>query len=451
MNIIIIGAGTVGSAICTKLAKEGHDITVIDNNSMALTELSNSCDVIGITGSGGDVEVLRDAGADKAHMLIAVTNQDEINILCCAAAKKLGTKHTIARVRKPEYAALTRLMRNEMSLSMTINPDLAAAKEIYRILRFPSAGRIDTLCKGRVELAEFTLAEDSPLKDMTLNQLRMKLNCKFLVCGVLRNGQAHIPSGGFELKSGDLICVTAPEDDITDFFKAAGVYKHPVRDVLISGGGRTTYYLLDMLRRGKIHSTVIEKNKTLCRELAETYDCTVICDNGTKQDLLLQEGLENADAFLSLSDVDEENAIASMYAKTKNVHKIVTMISTLSYIDFFKGVGLESIVSPKSTTTSQILRYVRAMANSPDTEIESLHRMMQDKIEALAFILKDDVEGLTGIPLKTLRLKEGVLLACIVHGDDIIIPSGDDVISNYDTVIVISAGGEINGIKDILR
>ncbi len=451
MNIVIIGGGTVGTAICTQLVKEGHDITVVDTSAAAISEISNICDVFGVVGNGAEISVLRKAGADKADLLLAITSEDEINILCCAAAKKLGTKHTVARTRNPEYADLMQLLRNELGLSMMINPEYAAAKEIYRILRFPSAAKIDTFCRGRVELAEFVVSAASPLCGETLNDLRSKMNIRFLVCGVLRDGKAYIPSGFFRIEENDVICVTAPEQEITDFFKACGIYKQPVRDVLIVGGGRTTYYLESLLQKSNIRSTVIEKDKYRCRELAENYPCTVVCDDGTKQELLLEEGIENADAFLAMSDVDEENAITSMYAKTKGVKKIVTLISTLSYVDFFKSVGLESIVSPKSSTTAQIVRYVRATANTGDSEIESLHTMMQGGIEALEFIIKENIEGITDIPLKQLKPRSGVLIACIVHCDKVVIPFGDDMISKGDTVIVVTTSGNMKSIKDILK
>ncbi len=451
MNIIIIGGGSVGTEICTQLAKEGHNITVVDIVASSLTDLVNTCDVIGVVGNGATVSVLEKAGAQDADLLIAVSQTDELNILACTVAKKLGTTHTIARVRNPEYSDLMRLLRDEMGLSLTINPELAAATEIYRMLRFPSAAKIDTFSRGRVDLAEIVIDNDSPLCEKSLNELRSSLNVKFLVCSVLRGDTAYIPSGDFVLQEGDTICVTAPDEDITRFFKAVGEYKEPIKDVLIIGGGRTTYYLQEMLSKGKINSVVIEKDHTLCRELADKYDCTVICDTPTKQELLLREGIDKTDAFLALSNIDEENAISSMYAKTIGVEKIITMISAMSYVDFFKGVGLESIVSPKFSTASFILRYVRSMANTGDADIESLHTMMDGQVEALEFYVKEEIEGITGVPLKHMKSARGVLIACIIHRGHVIIPSGDDVISSGDTVIVVSASGQMKSINDILN
>lgn len=450
MDIIVIGSGTVGAAVCMQLSHEGHDVTVIDRDGDAVAEISNVCDVAGIVGNGADVSVLRRAGAEKADLLIAIAAEDEINILCCTAARKLGTRHTIARVRNPAYAELMQLMGADMNLSMTINPELAAAQEIYRILRFPTAAKIETFCRGRMELAEFTATAGSPLCGVTLNDLRARLNITFLVCCVLREGTPYIPSGDFTIQPGDIVCVTAPENAIARFFKALDMYRQPVRDVLIVGGGRTTYYLEEMLEKGKIRSTVVEKNRALCHALAERFDCTVVCDSGTSQELLLEEGIEQADAFLALTDVDEENAIVSMYARTRHVNKVVTMISTMSYVELFKDVGLESIVSPKASAATQILRYARAMVASRDSEIESLHRLMDDRVEALEFVVKDEIPGVTGIPLKSLHPRHGVLIACILQGENVIIPTGDDCIRPGDTVVVLTTGGQMNSIKDII-
>lgn len=450
MNIIIIGSGTVGAAICGQLAKEGHDITVIDNNSGTLTEISNTYDVTPILGNGADINLLKEAGAENADILLAVTTMDEINMLCCYAAKKLGTSQTIARVRNPEYASFMQLMKDDMNLSMTINPEYAAAKEISRILRFPSADKVDTFCSGRVEIAEFTVGEASPLCNTSLYDLREKYNVKFLICGVCRGDEVYIPGGNFVIKEGDTVCVTAAEEELIKFFKVFASYRKPVKNILVTGGGRTTYYLAELLGKKLTGATVIEKNADRCRELAESYNIPVICGDATRQELLLEEGLEKADAFLALSDIDEENAIVSMYAKNMGVPRIITMIRSLPYINFFKDVGLDSIVSPKSSTVDYILRFVRSMADVRDSEIESLHTVMDGKIEALEFMVKEHISGLTDIPILNIKRIKNSLLACIVRDDSIIIPTGSDEIHVGDRVIVLTTGTKLNSIKEIL-
>lgn len=452
MKIIIVGGGSVGAAICSQLVSDGHDITVIDLDEKVITSLSNSNDITGYAGSGTDVAVLKKAGADTADLLIAVSSSDELNLLSCTAAKKLGTQDTIARVRNPVYVELVRLMKKEMGLSMVINPELSVAAECRRMLRFPGAAKIETFCRGRVELVEAVVAPDSPLVGKSLYALRSSLKMKFLVVSVLRGEQVFIPAGDFVIEAGDIIGVTAGEEEITSFFKDTGAYKRPVKNLLIVGGGRVSYYLVQMLKNSRIHATVIEPDKTLCHELAAAFPyCTVVQDDGTKQEVLPEQGLEKADALLALSDSDEKNAIISMYAASLGVYKVVTMIRELSYVNFYKGMGLTSVISPKFVTATDILRYVRAKNSARGAEIESLHRIMNGKVEAMEFIVREEIPGVTGVPLKKLRPRQGVLIACILHGDTVVIPSGDDAIACGDSVIIITADDHFKTLKDIKK
>ena len=453
MKIIVVGAGTVGNAVCSQLANENHDITVIDTRDEVLKEITDSTDVSSVCGNGADISVLKKAGAQDADLLVAVTSGDEINILCCAAAKKLGTLHTVARVRNPEYNELMTLMQSEMNLSHTINPELSVAKEIYRVLRYPFATKVDTFCHGRVELAQFKITSQMPICSMSLNDVRARLNVHFLVCAVLRGKEAHIPSGNFVLEDGDTVCVTAPDSEVTNFFKAIGIYKNPVKNIIIVGACRITYYLQNLLRQGKVNSTVIDANHSRCVELAKTFKGTVICGNPTKQELLLEQGLERTDALVAVSDSDEENVLASMCAKGngKQDCKILTMIKTPSYVDLFKNVGLDSIVSPKTSTVNHVLRYIRSMSNAHGSQIKALHRLLDSRIEALEFEVSEEIDGITDVPLKSMKLKKGILVACIVHKNSIVIPSGNDMIQKGDTVIVVTAKEQIKGLEEILR
>ncbi len=452
MKIVIIGSGTVGAGICQQLAAENHDITVVDVRSDAVIELSNTYDVIGVVGNGAEVSVLRRAGVDKADLVIAVTPHDEVNIIICGTAKKLGARHTVARVVKAEYAETLLLLKNDLNLAMTVNPELSAAKSIYRMLCYPSAAKVETFYRGRVELVEFVLTSDSPFCNKSLIELRASLKLKFLVCGVLRDGKMYIPGGDFVLQVGDIVGVTASNEELKNLFKAAGTFKQPIRHLITVGGGRITYYLQGLMQKSRIQSTVIEKNKALCYELTEKYDCTVVCDDGTKQEVLLEEGIETADAFLALTEVDEKNAVLSMYARGQGVPKVITLINELSYVDFYKEMDLESTITPKSITSTEILLYLRALSDDADSEIESLHRVMGGNAEALEFIIKQVIDDLTGIPLKSLRLISGVLIACLIRNGKLIIPSGDDVIMKGDTVIVFtSSDNQLTNVKDILK
>lgn len=450
MNIIIVGSGSVGAAICKELVKGKHNVTVIDTSSQAIAELTNSCDVTGLVGNGADIAILREAGAESADILIATTLHDEINMLCCYAAKKLGTDHTVARVRNPEYSSFMELMKDDMALSLTVNPEFAVAKQLQRMLKFPAATTVDSFCHGKVEIAEFAITPSSPLCNLSIYDLRTKFNIKFLVCGVERNGEAFIPSGKFVIEAGDNICVTASDEELVKFFKVAASNSKPVKRILIMGGGRTTYYLADLLGKNLSKTTIIEKDIERCRDLSGTYNIDVTHGDGTRQELLLEEGIEKADAFLALSDLDEENAIVSMYAKNLGVPRIITMIRSLSYIDFFSDVGLESIVSPKFSTVDYIMRFVRSLDGTKDSEIESFHKMMDGKIEAAEFNIKEKIEGLTDIPLFELKRKKNFLLACIVRKNDIIIPNGADMLLEGDRAIVLTAGKKLNNVKDIL-
>lgn len=449
MKIIVVGAGTVGSAICEQLVKEGHDVTVVDNHESSVAQISASYDVTAVMGSSADIDVLCQAGAKTADMLIAVTPMDELNMLCCYAAKKLGTLYTAARVRNPEYTAFMDLMKADMNLSMTINPEYAVAKKISRILKFHTASKVDTFCEGRVEIAELTVSESSPICNLSLLDLREKFNIKFLVCGVQRGEEICIPSGNFVIRAGDTICVTASDEELAKFFKLISEARRPIKNVLIFGGGRVTYYLAKALGKLIGGTTIIEKDLARCEELSSELGIAVTHGDGTRQELLLEEGIENADAFLALSDTDEENAIVSMYAKKLGVKRIITMIRSLPYVDFFRDVGIDTIVSPKSSTVDYIVRFVRGMANAQDSEIESLHRMMDGGIEAVEFIIKESIDGVTDVPLSSIKRIKNSLIACIVREGNVIIPSGNDVISKGDRVIVLVTGS-IKNIKDIL-
>lgn len=451
MNIIVVGAGKVGVTLCEHLASENHDVTAIDTEHEVLEALSDKLDIMTVVGNGAEISVLRAARAERAELLIAVTASDELNLLCCAASKALGTKHTIARVRNREYSETLSVMKDTLGLSLSINPELAAAKEISRILRFPSAAKIETFSHGRVELAEFTLPAASPLCDRSLVELKGSSGLDFLICTVARENEVFIPSGDFVLRAGDTVNVTVSDSDVTKFFKYAGIYRKGIRDVIIFGGGRISSYLAELLEGTKIDVKIIEKSKERCEALArELRFATIINGDGSDPEVLVREGIDSVDGFVALTDIDEENAINSMYAVSRGVHKTITKINQMAYIDFYRRAGIESIVSPKYITAAFILRFVRVMQNSEGGEIERLYKIMDNRAEAIEFTINASSE-ITDVPLRELALKKNVKIACIVRGDKVIAPSGGDVIKKNDTVIVVTTAEKMNSIKDVLK
>lgn len=450
MKVIIIGAGKIGIAICEQLAMENYDVTVIDTNPDVLNTMTATSDVFAVLGSGINLSTLQRANAAECDLLVTTTASDSFNVLCCSIAKRLGVRHAIARVRDPEYNELLTVMQKEWALSMSLNPERSAAKEISRIIRFPSAAKIETFAKGRVDIAEFRVSEDSPLCGMSLIDLRKTYKCKVLVCAVRRGKEVIIPSGHFTIQPDDIVSLTGADRDIELFLRAIGAYKKRIKNLLVVGGGTITYYLLQLLSDTGIHITVIEKDHDRAHWLAEMFeDVTVIHGDGSDQELLISEGLETTDAFIALTGIDEENAIISMYARQCGVDKVITKINRDNLVDLAQSAGLESIVSPKGITATNVLRYARAMQNSGDAEIETLHRISNESAEAMEFRIREE-SVITGRPLRDLKLKKNTLIACITHGGKIIIPSGLDMIREGDTIVVVTTNAHVNNIEDIL-
>lgn len=442
--------GKVGTALTESLSGEGHDIVVIDNKSDVIENAVNKSDVMALLGNGATYRVQKEAGVEKAELLIAVTPSDELNILCCMIGRKIGAKNTIARVRNPEYSSQLLFMRNELGLSMMINPEYEAASEISRILRFPSASRIDYFAKGRVDLVEFKLPQNSMLGGQPINMLYKKTKAKVLVCTVQRDKEVVIPDGNFILQDGDRVSVAASHVDLASFFKNVGVFKQKIKNVLLIGGGKISYYLARQLLEIGISVKIIEQDRQRCMDLSDLLPrATIVCGDGTDQSLLLEEGITQTDACVALTGIDEENIIVSVYAAIKGVIKVVTKITRTSLKDILDSVGLESIISPKELTASIILRYVRALQNSVGSNIQTLHKLGADNVEALEFRVTKNVR-LTNIALKNLSLKKNLLIASIIKRDRIVIPSGDDTLEPGDSVIVVTSNNTLRDLQDIL-
>ena len=451
MKIIIVGCGKVGQSIAETLSHEKeHDITVIDLRPETVRDMVNENDILGICGNGADIDILQEAGISEADILIAVTGEDETNLLTCLLAKKAGDCQTIARVKRPEFHKASRFLKEELGLAMIINPEQAAALEIARSLRFPSAIQIDTFAKGRVEILKFRVEEGSPLDDLKIVDITQKLNCDILVCGVERDEEAFIPGGNFVLKKGDLVSIVSSLENGAHFIKKIGIKTNKVKDAVIVGGGATSYYLAKQLLRTGIDVKIIEQNQQRCEELCIALPkATIIHGDGTKKNLLMEENVAQAGAFVSLTNIDEENILLSLFARSITKGKTITKINRIAYDKVIANLDIGTTVYPKNITAEYVVRFVRAKKNSIGSNIETMHFILEGKVEALEFRIKEN-SPISDIPIESLNLKKNILIACINRNGNIIIPRGKDMIKAGDTVIVVTTNTGFKDISDIL-
>ncbi len=452
MKIVVIGAGKVGRALTEQLVKEGHDIVVVDRNPEIIADIQNSFDVIGVVGNGASEDIQREADVQTSDLAISVTSSDEVNILCCFVARQLGAPKTIARVRNPEYRSQLEMIKDELGLSMIVNPERSAALEASRILRFPSANDIELFCRGHVELVEYLLEEDSPLCGLQLCRLYEEYKVKILVCVVRRGGEIIIPNGDFVLRGGDKISITASPENISSFFKAIGSLREPVRSVMIVGGSMMAYHLAHIMLSTGVRVKIIEESEERCAELAEDLPkADIVCADATGRDLLIEEGILDCDAFIALTGFDEMNIIFGMYAKAKRVPKVVVKVNHISFPEVFEQSGIQSIITPKLIAAERISTYVRAMENSAGhSTVQSLRRIVDNQVEALEFVIHGD-NGYIEIPFKELPLRTGILIAAIIRKGQTIIPYGSDSMEKGDSVVVIAPNGTISELDDIFR
>ena len=451
MKIIVVGCGNVGSMLARTLSAEGHNITVIDSNPVTVKALSNELDIMAITGNGSTLEVLVDAGAENADLLIAVTDSDERNLLCCLISKKCGTKNTIARVRNPEYKNEIEFIKNDLGLSLSVNPELFAADEIARLVKFPTAIEIDAFAGGRVELLKFEVSKDSPICGLVLKNLKKDLNSEVLICIVERGSETLIPTGDFTLLEGDRVSFIASGRKAVEFFKAIKMSQGKIRAVIIVGGGETSFYLAKKLLASGVQVKIIEKDKKRCEELADVLsDAVIINGDGADKGLLGEEGLDRADAFVSLSNHDEENIMMSIYAKKVNPRiKIITKVHRNAYDEIINDLKIGSIINPKLLAAENIIKYVRAMSNTGDSNMETLYRLNAGRAEAMEFTVRE-TSDLVDRPLSELKLKKNVIVASIVRKGQIETPKGSSVIKVGDKVIIVTTNTGFDDIKDIL-
>ncbi len=450
MNIVIVGCGNVGRALLEHLSKEGHDITLVDNDRNRLEQAVNTYDVMGVEGNGASFETLREAGVEKAHLLIAVTNSDELNLLCCLIAKKTGGCNTIARVRNPIYNKEIGYIKEEIGVSMIINPEFTAAEEMARLLKFPSAITIDTFAKGRVEIIKYRIGADSQLKGLSVKEIAQKFAPGVLICTVERGEEVFIPDGDFVICEKDAVSIIGSPSKTIAFFKKIGVPTTRAKNAMIVGGGEIGYYLATLLTDMGITLKIIEKNEERCKELSELLPkATIIFGDGTDRNLLMEAGITGAEAFVALTDFDEENIMLSMFVKSKSQAKLITHVHRIGYDELINELDIGSVIYPKYITAEHIIKYVRAMGNSLGSGIETLYKL-NDKAEALEFIVAPD-SPVVGKMLMDLPIKDNILIGIINHRGQIGIAGGRSMISAGDAVIVITTLEGLHDIKDILK
>ena len=452
MKIIIVGNGKVGFSLAEQLVREQHDITVVDVREDSLRRACDMLDIMAIRGNGVSAETLREAGADSCDLLVAATSSDEVNMVCCLIAKNLGTSYTIARIRNPDYNASLSELRNNLKIDMIINPEGATAIEISRLLRFPAAANIDTFCRGRVELIGFRLQQGDFMVGSPLHTLSTQIKkLPLLFCAVERDGQVTIPNGSTVPQAGDKLYLVGRPDSLDQFFRILGRYAPKINRVLIVGGGKVSTYLANILTKLNMRLKIVERDPSRCRVLSERFPkASIICGDGTDQELLEAENLSDCDAFVSLTDRDEDNLIISLYATQKGLPKVITKCNRQNYAGIARSVGLDSVISPKFITASHILRLVRGMQNSQGSVMNSLHRIADGAAEAMEFTVGASTRNL-GIALRDLHLRPGILIAVIVRGQEIIIPEGSSHLQAGDNVIIISRNNGILDLNDIYQ
>ena len=451
MQIVIIGDGKVGHKLAVQLSEEDYDIVLIDQNAGKLKEALNRLDIICITGNGADAEIQKQAEVDRSDLVIACASTDEFNMLSCLLAKRLGAKHTIARVRNPIYYQQIDLLRSDLRLSMAVNPELSAANEIARILLFPAASKVETFMKGRAELVEHVLKAGNPLAGLSLAEIDRRFKIDMLVCAVKRGNSVFIPDGDFVLQEDDRLHIAAGHHDLRSFFKSMGKKSTKVKRVMICGGGNVCFYLSRQLLQAGMQVKIIERSEEKCEYLCELLPkATVIQGDAADHDLLIEEGIGESDAVVALTGMDEENIIMSLFAKAQGVDKIIAKVNEDSRAQMVEGLGIDSIVSVKSAAADEIVNYVRARKNSySSANVETSYRLLGGKVEAMEFIIRKEC-SFTNVALKDLPTKPNHLIACIGRGRKVIIPGGDDHMEVGDSVIVVTKEHTINEFTDIL-
>lgn len=451
LKIIIVGCGKVGANLVDQLSKEGHDITVIDKKAEKIQDITNTYDVMGLVGNGASYSTQMEAGIEETDLIIAVTDSDELNLLCCTVAKRVGKCAAIARVRTPDYSEETGYLREQLGLALIINPELEAAREVARILYLPTALEVNSFAHGQAELVKFKVPEGNLLNGLSLADLGKNITNDILICAVERNGEVYMPNGDFVLQSGDVVSFVSERHIARDFLKQIGLATRQVKDTMIIGASKAAYYLAKELLNMGISVKIIEKEKENCESLSVKLPKAIIINgDGTDPDILKEEGIETVQSFIPLTGIDEENIMLTLYAKQVSKAKVVTKINRVNYKQVINNLDLGSLVYPKYITSEAIIAYVRAKKNSMGSNIETLYHMFDSRVEAIEFIVEENSK-VSGVPIKDLKLKKDVLISFINHNGHIIIPTGNDEIEDGDTVMIVTKNTGFTGIDDIVR
>lgn len=451
LKIIIVGCGKVGANLVDQLSKEGHDITVIDKKAEKIQDITNIYDVMGLVGNGASYSTQMEAGIEETDLIIAVTDSDELNLLCCTVAKRVGKCAAIARVRTPDYSEETGYLREQLGLALIINPELEAAREVARILYLPTALEVNSFAHGQAELVKFKVPEGNLLNGLSLAYLGKNITNDILICAVERNGEVYMPNGDFVLHSGDVVSFVSERHIARDFLKQIGLATRQVKDTMIIGASKAAYYLAKELLNMGISVKIIEKEKENCESLSVKLPKAIIINgDGTDPDILKEEGIETVQSFIPLTGIDEENIMLTLYAKQVSKAKVVTKINRVNYKQVINNLDLGSLVYPKYITSEAIIAYVRAKKNSMGSNIETLYHMFDSRVEAIEFIVEENSK-VSGVPIKDLKLKKDVLISFINHNGHIIIPTGNDEIEDGDTVMIVTKNTGFTDIDDIVR
>ncbi len=451
LNIIIVGCGKVGATLTEQLRKEGHDITVIDKDAQAVQSLSDMYDVMGVVGNGASYSVQMEAGIEDTDLIIAVTESDELNLLCCTVAKRVGNCAAIARVRTPDYSEEAGYLREKLGLAMIINPELEAASEVARVLYLPTALEINTFAHGQAEMIKIKIPEGNLMDGQTISSIGRSISVNILICAIERGGEVFIPSGNFILRAGDLISFTASRQNARTFLKKVGFQTNQVKNTMIIGGGKAAYYLAKQLLNMGISVKIIENDRARCEELSILLPNAIIINgNGTDEELLKEEGIEYVESFVPLTGIDEENIMLTLHAKQISKAKVITKINRITFKNVISSLELGSVIYPRYITSEAIIAYVRAKKDSMNSNIETLYHMFDSRAEAIEFLV-DKESNITNVSLMNLKLKSNLLIALINRNGRIIIPNGNDFIKKDDTVVVVTTHTGLNDIQDILK